>query len=303
MSFEVPSESRPNSSSKPRVVQGVIALASAVLFLQAMLLGDLVPSALAFSWDGLGKGQWWTPFTYPFVHAGIWHLAVTMYGLFLFGPRLERAWGSRRFARYFMFAALGGLLAHVLFVRQGTLFGASAAVYGVMAAYAMQWPETELHFFGLVPMRAWTAVLVLVGFDLLQGIVLAPTADPAYLAHLGGFVVAWFYARTPAGGSIDQLRQRMAQAPDPTDEPPRAIPRSQPRARDRAADTTDEIVARSKAAVANRQIAAPPVRPPRETPREELDRVLDKISSQGLDSLTDDERRALEAASRKLRDQ
>lgn len=301
MSLEVPSEPRP--SSKPRVVQGVIALACAVLFLQATVLGDLVPSALAFSWDGLSSGHWWTPFTYPFVHAGVWHLAVTMYALSLFGPRLERAWGSRRFTRYLLFATLGGLLAHVLFVRQGTLFGASAMVYGVMAAYAMQWPEAELHFFGLLPMRAWTAVMVVVGFDLLQGIVLAPTADPAYLAHLGGFVVAWFYARTPNGGSIDQLRQRMAQAPDPTDEPPRAIPRSQPRSRDRGGDTTDEIVARSKAAVAKRQLAAPPSRPARETPREELDRVLDKISSQGLDSLTDDERRALEAASRKLRDQ
>lgn len=285
-----------------RVVQALVVLDCALLFLQATLLGDLVPNSLAFRWDDLGRGHWWTPFTYMFVHAGVWHLAVTMYALFLFGRRLERTWGARRFLRFFVLAGLGGLLAHVLFVRRGTLLGASAAVYGVMGAYALQWPEDELHFFGVVPMRTWTAVLVLVGFDLVQGMLLAPTADPAYLVHLAGFVVAWFYVRTPHGGSIDQLRQRMAQAPDPTDEPPRAIPRSQPRARDRGGDSTDEIVARSKAAVAKHQLAAPRQQP-RETAREELDRVLDKISSQGLESLTEDERRTLETASKKLRDQ
>lgn len=300
MSLETQSE--PQHHGTIRVVQALIVASCALLFLQATLLGELVPDALAFRWDDLGRGHWWTPFTYMFVHAGVWHLAVTMYALFLFGRQLERVWGGRRFLRFYVLAGLGGLLAHVLFVRHGTFMGASAAVYGVMGASAMQWPEEELHFFGVVPMRAWTAVLVLVGFDMVQGILLAPTADPAYLAHLGGFVVAWFYVRTPHGGSIEQIRQRMAQAPDPTDEPPRAIPRSQPRTRDRAADSTDEIVARSKAAVAKRQLAAPAPRP-RETPREELDRVLDKISSQGLESLTDDERRTLEAASRKLRDE
>lgn len=288
---------------QPRItpaVQALIAINVAVLFLEWTLLGDAVPQTLGFRWGNLEQGRWWTGFTYMFVHGGVWHLAGNMYALWLFGRRLEHVWGTKRFLRFYLFAGLGGLLFHALFIRNGLLLGASAAVYGVMGAYAMQWPRDEVYFFGVIPMRVWTLVLGLVGFDLLMGMLHSSGSDVAYLAHVGGFVVAWFYMRTPNAVSIEQLRQRMAQAPDPAgDEPPRAIPRSAPRQRERL-DPADEIVARSKAVVVKRPVAVPAVRP-RETTSDELNRVLDKISAQGLDSLTMDERRILEEMSKRLR--
>ena len=95
------------------------------------------------------------------------------------------------------------------------------------------------------------------------------------------------------------MRQRVANLPD-ADEPPRAIPRNMPR-RERG-DEVDDIVAKSKAAVAKRVVASTPPSPRREAKAEELNRVLDKISEQGIGSLTTEERRVLEESSQLLRD-
>lgn len=290
----------------PRItpaVQALIAINCAILFLQWTVVSPAdMYAAMGWKWGNVESGRWWTALTYMFVHGGFWHMAGNAYFLYVFGPRLEHEWGTRRFLRFYLLAGLGGLAAHSLFIRTGVLFGASAAVYGVMGAYALRWPRDEVYFFGIVPMRVWTLVLLFVTYDLLMGLYgtgVGGGTNVAYLAHVGGFAVAWFYSRTPNGVSLEQLRQRMAQAPDPTDEPPRAIPR-QPRTRERL-DEVDEIVAKSKAAVAKRP--APAVtRRPREATREELNALLDKISAHGMNSLSADERRMLDEASKKLRD-
>jgi len=125
----------------------------------------------------------------------------------------------------------------------------------------------------------------------------------AYLAHLGGLAAGWLYLRTSSATSLDRLKQRVSQIPDVPDETPRPIPRL-PRSREKVQEV-DDIVAKSKAAVARRQASAPPTPSPKLVPKrpdEQLDVVLDKISEYGLDSLTSDERRILEEMSRKLKD-
>src|SRR6476469_4889891 len=98
--------------------------------------------------------------------------------------------------------------------------------------------------------------------------------------------------------SMDNVRQKVANIPD-ADEPPRAIPRNMPR-RERG-DEVDDIVAKSKAAVKSVVVATPAPRR-RESKAEEINRLLDKISEQGMESLTPDEREMLEELSRKLRE-
>lgn len=291
----------------PRItpaVQALIAVNVAVAFLQYTLFGDTVAGALGFRWGAEAASHWWTALTYMFVHRGIWHLAMNMYALWLFGPRLEHTWGTKRFVRFYALGGLGALVFFLLFARgSGVLLGASGAIYGVMAAYAMTWPREEIYFFGVVPLRVWTLVLLLVGWDLAMGVYSATAqggGDIAYFAHVGGFVVAWFYMRTPSGMSVEQIRQRLAQAPDPMlDEPPRAIPRT-PRTRERT-DETDEIVTRSKAALARPAVVRRPT-PARTAAPDELNRVLDKISATGLESLSAEERKVLEDAARKLKE-
>jgi len=121
----------------------------------------------------------------------------------------------------------------------------------------------------------------------------------AYFAHLGGVFAAYVYMRMASTSpNMDQVRQRVANVPD-ADEPPRAIPRNPPR-RERA-DEVDDVVAKSKATIAKRVVAASPAPRRAETRADELDRVLDKISQHGIDSLTSDERNVLEEMSKRLR--
>ena len=145
--------------------------------------------------------------------------------------------------------------------------------------------------------------MLLVGLNLALGLLslAGGGANVAYFAHLGGFVVAWLYMRTPPSVSIEQLRQRISQVPD-TEEPPRAIPRALPRSRERV-DEVDEIVAKSKAVAAKRPAAIQqvPKGAVRDLKADEVNRLLDKISAEGLDSLTSEERRVLEEISRRLR--
>lgn len=298
----------------PRMTRGVrvlLAINVAVMFLQWTVVSPVDASAVLGFQDQSLQRALWSAATYMFVHAGPMHLALNMYALLLFGPRLESLMGTRAFTLYFVWCGIGGAMFHLLFVRSGILIGASAAVFGVMFAYWQQWPRDEVALFGALPVRAWTLVLAFLTAIVAYGLVTA--SDPltggdrlTYLSHLGGLAFGWLYFRTPPPTSLDRFRQRISPAPDYPDEtPPRAIPRTLPRARAQR-DEVDEIVAKSKAVAAQQQRPASravvtPVRSSRELRAAELDRVLDKISSSGLESLSHDERAVLDEMARRLR--
>lgn len=285
-----------------RAVQWLIAINVAVFFLQLTVVGSAnMQLALGFDVRHLST-SWWTVVSYMFVHGGFWHLALNMYTLYLFGPRVEQVWSQGEFARYYVLCGLGGWFVHLLFSRDGLLVGASAAVIGVMLAYATRWPNDEVYLFGVVPLKVKWLVAILAAVNLISGIAGGDQGGgAAYLAHIGGLVVGWVYLRSSATSGIDRLRQRISQVPDVPDETPRAIPRSLPRTREKG-NEVDEIITRSNAATARRPAGVQPssVQPSaRDT--SELDHLLDKISQQGLESLTSEERRVLEERSKELR--
>ena len=299
----------------PRLTRGVRVLQAinvVMLFLQWTVVSDADAFAVLGFQDGSLRQSLWSAGTYMFVHYSVWHLALNMYALLIFGPRLESVMGTRAFTLYFLWCGLGGAMFHLLFVRAGLLIGASAAVFGVMFAYWQQWPRDEVALFGAIPMRAWTLVLLLLAANLTAGVLGAADATTGadvngwvYLAHVGGLAFGWLYFRTPPAASLDRLRQRISPAPDyPDESPPRAIPRTLPRARAQR-DEVDEIVAKSKAVAAQKRpsvrAVVTPVRTTSEARAAELDRVLDKISSSGLESLSSEERAVLDEMARRLR--
>jgi membrane associated rhomboid family serine protease len=298
----------------PRItpaVQVLIAINVAMLFLQ-WTVGGMIPALRpdVLAYHGEPLQAWWTPITYMFVHAGLWHLALNMYTLWIFAPRVEHVWGTKRFAWFYFWCGLGGVLAHALFGPAGSsLVGASAAVFGVMLAFAWQWPREEIYLFGVLPLRVSVLVAILVAINLLQGVAAAATggvgSGVSYLAHLGGVAFAFLYLNAPGPGSIERLRQHVSSVPDGS-ESPRAIPPRTARSRTRV-DEVDEIVAKSKAIVGKqKQVKHQPVRGtlprlPGEPKSAEVDRVLDKISAEGMESLTAEEREVLSEFSRRLR--
>jgi membrane associated rhomboid family serine protease len=290
------------TDDRPRIspaVQGLIAANVVVLFLQWTLFGD----ADTFRWLGYRENalatHWWTVATYMFVHGGLLHLALNMYSLWLFGPRVEAAWGLPRFVALYLWSGLGGVAFHALFAGAGYLVGASAAVFGVMLAYGLTWPDDEILLFGILPIRVIALVALLAAVNLLQGLA-AAGSGVAHFAHLGGFAFAFLFMRAPRLLGLDRARQQVAELPD-EDARPRAIQRPlRPRERP---DEVDEVVARSRAATSvPTPVPSAPRQPATATAsKSEVDRVLDKISASGLQSLTSAERKVLDEYSARLR--
>jgi len=231
-----------------------------------------------------------------------------MLSLWMFGPRIEQAWGSRAFLYFYMWCGIGGGIAHMLLDgTAGLLIGASAAIMGLLLAYALRWPDDEVFLLGVIPMKTRWLVVWLALINLAMGVSSTRGGSGiAWFAHLGGLAFGWVYLRVSAFGGLDNFRRWVSPAPDEPEDAFRAVPRTRPRNRDRGdrAEGIDEVVAKSNA------IAAKPVRHaivPRteknSTPQsaDQLNMVLDKISKHGIESLTSEELRVLEEMSRKLR--
>jgi len=284
------------SSRGPSAVYWLIGLCVAVYFVQATLVGDAnMANWLGYASGDLQSRSLWTLVTYMFVHGGLVHLLLNMWTLWLFGPRVERAWGASTFTWYYLWCGLGGWAFHYMFQPNGgILVGASAAILGVAVAYASRWPDDEVLFFGVVPMKVkWLVVfmaLINITMTVLDG---GAGGGTAYAAHFGGMLAGWIYLRAPNVGSLDRLRSRMVQAPD--------------YGRERE---TDDIVAQSKAAMARVRPAPKPQPKPQQAPAPApvpmastaLDAVLDKIAATGIDSLTQAERLMLDEWSKRLRE-
>jgi membrane associated rhomboid family serine protease len=285
-------------------VAWLLGLNVAVYFIQVTVVSraDMI-AALGFHSRDIGAlgRAWWTVGTYLFVHGGFWHLALSVYTLWMFGPRVEAAWSPGEFTRFYLFCGLGGWFVHLLMGGDAVLMGATAAVLGVALAYAMLWPGDTVYLFGLVPMTVrWLMVLVVL-MNLLGGFAVMPEHGIAYLAHLGGLAAAALYLRTSARVSLAGVKRHVEPVPDEPDEDlPHAVPKShrQPREPD-----ADDAVARSKAVTAQRRVAPRDEHAPAATENDaaRLNRVLDKISATGLESLTAEERQLLDDASKRRR--
>ncbi len=279
-------------------VHALLAVNIAVYFLQLTVLSaDGVAGALGLD-PARMPGAWWTLMSYMFVHVSLWHLAANMVTLWMFGTRLEQAWAKRSFVYFYFWCGVGGAVAHLLFSGGAMLVGASAGVSGVMLAYAMRWPDEEVFLFGMIPMKSRWLILWMVGVNVAIGL----SADTmiGWKAHLGGLAFGWLFLQAAAVGGVESMRRLVSAVPDDPDEMPHAVPRIQSRVKQRTL-VRDEVVARSNAIAPARQTAPAE----RDTPAEKRARVnmvLDKISRDGMNSLSDEERKLLDDASRMLRD-
>jgi membrane associated rhomboid family serine protease len=222
------------------------------------LLFGLVPSQVA-------RGHVWQLATYLFLHGGVLHLLLNMLGLFLLGPSLERAVGSRQFLSIYLLSGLLGGLGWLLisFGTRAVCVGASGAVFGVLGAFAALFPHrriTLLVFYVIpVTMKAWVLVTVLAVIQLI--FVTSPASGGiAHAAHLAGGLAGWAYTMAVfRRGTVRETWEEAARRRDS--------------ARQARRSREDE-----------------------ET-RREVDRILDKIASQGIHTLTPRERSLLEKAS------
>lgn len=154
----------------------------------------------------------WQFATYLFLHANLWHILINMFVLWMFGCEVERMWGPKAFYRYYFITGIGAGIISVLirYITGGNpsvaTVGASGAVMGVLAAFAVMFPNrviTLLVMFVIpVRMKAKTMVFLFAGFSILSGIGGSPDGV-AHFAHLGGMLVGYLYMKR--GSSLDPL--------------------------------------------------------------------------------------------------
>lgn len=151
------------------------------------------------------KGFLWQIVTYMFLHGGFFHILLNMFALWMFGSDLERVWGTRRFIVYYFFTGIGAGITTVLVTPHGYVptIGASGAIYGILLAYALLFPERRvlLYFFIPIPVRVF--VLIFGVIELLSAITL-PGDSIAHVAHLGGLVFGWLFLRGYRAGGFWQ---------------------------------------------------------------------------------------------------
>ncbi|HKQ98185.1 MAG TPA: rhomboid family intramembrane serine protease [Candidatus Polarisedimenticolia bacterium] len=137
----------------------------------------------------------WQLVTYMFLHSTstILHIVFNMLFLWLFGTEVERAWGTRAFLRYYFVCGIGGALTTSLLFWNSTTIGASGAVFGVMLAYGMLFPNRQILFWFLFPMRAISFVLLSIGIELYS--LLSLEDGVAHIAHLGGMLFGYLYLK------------------------------------------------------------------------------------------------------------
>jgi rhomboid family protein len=196
----------------PPGVRSLIAINVAVYLVQVLTTPERMIGLFGLIPAKVARFEVWRLFTYQFLHGGAWHLALNMLMLWMFGSELEQRWGRRFFLRYYLLCAVGGGLTYAV-VRWGTWMpsvGASGAIYGVLMAYGLWFPNRIVLLAFLFPLRVRHVIVFLIFIELLQAIE-ATGAGIAYAAHLGGMAfgyayLSWWTKGGVAGGWRDVRR-------------------------------------------------------------------------------------------------
>ncbi len=204
----------------------------------------------------------WQPFTYMFLHAGIWHLSINMFVLWMLGSEIERYWGRKEFLGYYFITGIGSGILTALFSLNSTIpvVGASGAVYGVLLAYGLMFPNRIIHLYFLIPVKAKYIVIFLGGIAFINSLTNSGSGV-SHLTHLSGMVIGFIYMKSNV--RISNL-----------------------------SDSLNNLKIKHQVKKAER------VRRSYDNIMHEVDIILDRINEVGYENLTEDEKQRLEEASK-----
>ncbi len=198
-------------------VKGLVGV-NVAAFLLSWIVPEVVPRLGLFP-AGVVEDWWlWQPVTYMFLHGGLFHLLFNMLALWMFGVELERVWGTVYFLRYYLVSGIGAAVTTILasllpFAFAEALYvsltvGASGAIYGLLLAYAIYYPNRPIYLYLLFPIPARVFVLI-IGAIALYSSMTATGGGIAHLTHLGGLVAGYLYLKSRRGGLLAFVRYRL----------------------------------------------------------------------------------------------
>lgn len=198
----------------------------------------------------------WSIVTYMFLHGNWMHLIFNMLGLFFFGPRVESRLGSTRFFWLYFVSGIAGAAAQTIFAFGSPMIGASAGVFGIMMAYALFWPRDQILIWGVLPVEVRVFVVFTTIFAVFSGAT-GSRDGTAHFAHLGGYAGAYLYLLFLKQTAGNKRFKAKVTAPPPG------------------------VEKKLAANIGNVNLTGV-----HEITKEEVNRILDKISAEGIGSLT-----------------
>jgi membrane associated rhomboid family serine protease len=250
-------------------IKGLI-IVNVVVFVLSMLVGGQFISLFGLIPAKVVHERWiWQPFTYLFLHANLFHILFNLFALWMFGMPVESQWGPKQFLKYYLICGVGAGIVNVIIDPSGLspIIGASGAIYGLLVAFALLYPEAVVYLYFFFPIKAKHMAIL---FGLVEFIAGTSSSSPtvARFAHLAGMVIGfvyikwWWAIKVKTVGAIKSWVKPAREAAL-EDEPRRRVER--PVVSGKA--VSDEMA--------------------------EVDRILDKILEKGEESLTDREREIL----------
>lgn len=139
----------------------------------------------------------WQPFTYMFFHGDIWHVLINMFVLWMFGSELERVWGKKNFLRFYFVTGVGSGLGTMIFGLQSMtpVVGASGAVYGVLLAYGVIFPNRTVYLYGIIPIKSFWFVIGIGAIAFISSF--NNVSNISHLTHLFGMIIGYLYLKRP----------------------------------------------------------------------------------------------------------
>ncbi len=168
------------------IINVLVFGADYVLQRQGIYLGNILA---LFSLQS-GNFHLWQPLSYMFMHANLSHIFFNMFNLWMFGAAMENFWGTKRFLIYYLACGIGAGLLYMLLPGLHITVGASAAVYGLLLAFGMAFPNEYIYLYFLMPIKTKWFVTGMIVIELLQGIFYSYDGV-AHFAHLGGMLIGF----------------------------------------------------------------------------------------------------------------
>jgi membrane associated rhomboid family serine protease len=250
-----------------------LLLVNVVIFFLEFLQGEELIHLFGLTPALVKKGFIWQLFTYMFLHGGFFHVFFNMFALWMFGCEIERAWGTREFLRYYFITGVGaGFFTFFLsFNSHIPTIGASGAIFGILVAFALMFPDRPIYLYFLFPIKAKYLVIFFAVIELLASF--RHTSDGiGHFAHLGGMIIGYIYIKSD--WRLSPLFRLS-----------------------RYSGYLRDLRYRHRMKVINKK------RQREQVLLERVDQILDRINQVGFDNLTKEEKKTLEEASQLLSQQ
>lgn len=190
--------------------------ANVATFVVTSLVPSLVPRLGLVPLLVLHEFSIWQLVTYMFLHGGVFHIVFNMLALWMFGVELERIWGTRYFLKFYFVTGVGAGVLTVLFsllpfefaehVQRSIVIGASGAIYGLLLAYGLYFPDRPIYMYFVFPIPAKIFVAIMGAIAFLSS--LGDSGGVASATHLGGLLVAYLFLKRARVRVLSDLKYR-----------------------------------------------------------------------------------------------